>query len=106
MMDQIPDDVVEAALARYYAGLPLADWPVSARDDMRAALQAAAKGWAVPEGWKLVPVEPTHEMRLAADKVDYEHFISKMPGHASPQAASVDAVYRAMLNAAPDWMIG
>ncbi len=54
-----------------------------------------------PEGWKLVPVEPTREMMLAANKVDYEHFISQMPGHASTQAASVDAVYRAMLAAAP-----
>lgn len=35
-------------------------------DQLRAAVAAALGRGAVPSGWKLVPVEPTPEMRKAA----------------------------------------
>jgi hypothetical protein len=37
MTATITDAEVEAALAEFYAGLPLGSFPASARDDMRAA---------------------------------------------------------------------
>lgn len=43
-------------------------------DQMReyARTAIAAAGGGVPQGWKLVPVEPTREMRAAFDKADAE----------------------------------
>ena len=57
----------------------------------RAAL---AGEWRVPEGWRLVPVEPTREMLLAAE--------AKHPpaGKAGAIGLAVE-MYRAMLSAAP-----
>ena len=51
-------------------------------------LQAAMKA-ALPEGWKLVPIEPTHEMfRAGYNELE--------------QSESIDKIYKAMLEAAPD----
>ena len=50
---------------------------------------------AVPEGWKLVPVEPTDAMVQAAHYLD----LSYMPGQ---EGADRAAIYRAMLTAAPE----
>lgn len=47
-----------------------------------------------PEGWKLVPVEPTDAMVQAAHHLD----LSYMPGQ---EGADRAAIYRAMLSAAP-----
>jgi hypothetical protein len=50
---------------------------------------------AVPEGWKLVPVEPSDAMVQAAHHLD----LSYMPGQ---EGADRAAIYRAMLAAAPE----
>ena len=49
---------------------------------------------AIPEGWKLVPMEPTGAMVQAAHHLD----LSYMPGQ---EGADRAAIYRAMLAAAP-----
>lgn len=49
----------------------------------------AAKAQAVPKGWKLVPVEPTHEMFCAGY-------------HELEQSESIEAIYKTMLEAAPE----
>ena len=49
----------------------------------------------VPEGWKLVPIEPTHEMLDAGE----DTFVPTYTG--TPVSAPID-VYRAMLAAAPE----
>ena len=54
----------------------------------------------VPEGWKLVPIEPTPEMMLVAQKADHDH-----GGHEEwleYDGEDVKRVYRAMLAAAPE----
>lgn len=57
----------------------------------RAAL---AGEWRVPEGWRLVPREPTREMLLAAE--------AKHPPAGKAGAIGLAAeMYRAMLSAAP-----
>lgn len=61
--------------------------------DARAAIEAD-RAQRVPDGWKLVPVEPTDAMVRAALHLD----LSYMPGHEGPDRA---AVYRAMLAAVP-----
>ena len=55
---------------------------------------AAIKAHGVPDGWQLVPKEPTDEMVRAALHLD----LSYMPGHDGPDRA---AVYKAMLASAP-----
>ena len=49
----------------------------------------------IPEGWKLVPIEPTHEMLDAGE----DTFVPTYTG--TPASAPID-VYRAMLAAAPE----
>lgn len=48
-------------------------------------------GFKVPDGWKLVPLEPTKEMSIAGCQVPLN------------KAARHNTVYRAMLAAAPEY---
>lgn len=64
------------------------------RLDRPNAFDAAALRLAVPEGFVVVPREPTNEMVLATVRID----LSYMPGQ---ESADRIAVYRAMLAAAP-----
>src|SRR5688500_13957372 len=50
----------------------------------------------IPEGWKLVPVEPTGEMRVAA-----EHEIDRAAIHNYGGAPSYEDIWNWMLAAAP-----
>jgi hypothetical protein len=59
----------------------------------RAAIQALAPVPAVPEGWKLVPIEPTEAMESAAMAYVYTNGFTR--------GAGPSAVYAAMLSAAP-----
>ena len=63
-------------------------------EQMQAYALAAIKAQGVPDGWQLVPKEPTDEMVRAALHLD----LSYMPGHDGPDRA---AVYKAMLASAP-----
>lgn len=56
--------------------------------------RAPAPAQAVPDWWKLVPVEPTDAMVQAAHHID----LSYMPGQ---EGADRAAIYRAMLSASP-----
>jgi hypothetical protein len=104
----IPLDESNEANARLIASAPdlldalrqIAAYPVhraeeisidGARAIARAAIAAAeaAQPTAVPDGWKLVPVEPTDEMLAAGSEQDQQFY-----DHAR-------FVYRAMLAAAP-----
>ncbi len=60
---------------------------------------AAAPAPAVPQGWKLVPVEPTPEMKAAGINIEVYSEVSDSIGALT--WAEVDAIYRAMLAAAP-----
>jgi len=85
--------LAESALATCY---DVDSYPASGRtkqDEALAAVRAAlSRLSAVPEGWKLVPVEPTDEMEIAAEN-DYEKAHSHFPNWKQ--------AYRAMLSAAP-----
>ena len=54
----------------------------------------------VPEGWKLVPIEPTHEMMRSAQKADHDH--GDHEEWLEYDGEDVKRVYRAMLAAAPE----
>lgn len=61
------------------------------RDGFRSVPLYLAPGAvaAVPDGWQLVPIEPTPEMVRASDPVDGSEYVS------------AGKIYRAMLKAAP-----
>lgn len=55
----------------------------------------AAKAQAVPEGWKLVPIDPTQEMFDAA-------FHAPSVGHPETSGQSYGSIYKVMVSAAPE----
>lgn len=65
--------------------------PHSQCSDMAKELLALRQRREIPEGWKLVPVEPTKEMRLASRRYVAKTKLTSGPGF-----------YRAMLAAAPN----
>lgn len=65
-------------------GEAMAEWSINHYFAILTALQQPAKAVDVPEGWQLVPIEPTSGM-LKATKCGW----------------SYDSVYRAMIAAAP-----
>lgn len=89
------------------------------RDELRAALAAPAAAPAIPEGWKLVPVEPTEEMWTAGrDPVMFRDLGFHVPEsiaaptwRINPKSGKVETdrskgttavhVWRAMIAAAP-----
>lgn len=54
-----------------------------------------------PDGWQLVPVEPTEAMRSAGGHVNSEWLNDDAPLYESRYAMSMDGVWSAMLAAAP-----
>ena len=54
----------------------------------------------IPEGWKLVPIEPTPEMMLVAQKADHDHL--EHEEWLEYDGEDVKRVYRAMLAATPE----
>lgn len=73
------------------------------RAEARATILAyesakAASAREVPEGWKLVPVEPTDEMMKAGAQTDEKAI---QGGYLYPDEDSVGLVYAAMLSASP-----
>lgn len=96
-MTPISDDMVERALAKWFDG-PLVRDPQQMRDDMRSALTAALEGSvAVPDGWKLVPIEPTRDMTMHACGV-----LPSVEGVFGVAGKLCSDVYKWMLEAAPD----
>lgn len=75
------------------ADMPQSPWPAS---DWAIARIKELEGQAVPEGWKLVPVEPTEEMEKAGRKEAAD--CDDTYGSSLFSAAEI---YRAMLAAAP-----
>lgn len=76
----------------WWAGLDWRERPFGTASQIIAqkAWEAATKA-SVPEGWKLVPLEPTFEMRGSAQQA----FIRA-------DTDQLGAIYRAMVNAAPN----
>lgn len=76
-------------------------------NDYSAGFDEATKRAAIPEGWMLVPVEPTQEMRKAGQHAHYEaeNKIDEpgayAPGGFARRAVRASHVYKAMLAAAP-----
>ncbi len=68
---------------------------MSARLRYWEKLEAAQKGAAVPEGWKLVPVAPTQEMQQAGVQEFHNPYWGDMPYTRTCE------IYRAMLSASP-----
>ena len=64
--------------------------------EMYSAALNAAPERRVPDGWKLVPIEPTREMNFAGDSA------ATMFAKSSKGFWYWGAIYRAMLNAAPE----
>ena len=79
---------LEGMLAVFACGAPQGESPTI--DAARAALASAHV--AVPDGWKLVPIEPTPEMEDAGINVPFGQDDSPPPA----------TVYAAMIGAAPD----
>ena len=63
------------------------------------SVHATAPAPAVPQGWKLVPVEPTPEMKAAG--INIEVYSEVSDSISALTWAEVDAIYRAMLAATP-----
>lgn len=88
-MTQIPDAAVQA----FRQSFESTDNNCETYQDVRKALTAALPylsapcAVAVPEGWQLVPKEPTFEMAKAAIHLDHK--------------SDLDAKYKTMLSAAP-----
>ena len=79
-----------------------------ARIVLRAALeQSQVNSQEIPEGWKLVPVEPTDEMREAGKDAHYEAETRISDADAwsltgfAHRTVRASYIYRAMLAAAP-----
>lgn len=72
--------------------------PYYTADQMREYARAALAAKPVPEGWKLVPVEPTHDMKRAAIDVEIGDPEDRIIMMTFEEAR---AVYRSMLSAAP-----
>jgi hypothetical protein len=53
----------------------------------------------IPEGWKLVPVEPTEEMCRAAESCKYASSSKQWLGGYTPE--NVEGIYKTMLAVAP-----
>lgn len=56
-----------------------------------------------PEGWKLVPLEPTDDMDVAAELAETRHYFADLKRGGRDPQLSYAAAYRAMLAAAPDY---
>ena len=68
---------------------------VHARDATRAALSGTGSGWPVPDGWKLVPVEPDNAM-IDAGAEDVPVYVKR----SARRTIAIDT-YRAMIAKAP-----
>ena len=96
----LPRSVVEQALEALNASMPHnndmeEDWPshIAARRALRAALkQPQVNSPEIPEGWKLVPVEPADSQIRAAQDTWW---------HACNCETYWDQIYAAMIAAAP-----
>jgi DNA-binding transcriptional regulator PaaX len=55
----------------------------------------------VPEGWKLVPVEPTDKMFIVGGESWFDGYRAHKPGSTLRDQDAAASVYRAMLTAAP-----
>ena len=84
-MDQMIDQA--AALLRRIPELE------AQRDQLRAELEKVR----VPEGWKLVPVEPTREMWEAVNKLDDEMAAGGYDG----KGCSIEQAWNCLLDFAP-----
>ncbi|WP_072568846.1 hypothetical protein [Enterobacter sp. SA187] len=79
-----------------------AEWYNRALGDWRAAMLKAepvSQPYKLPEGWKLVPVEPTAEMISSGIAAHYER--SQIQIHDRPAPGPMECAYVAMLAAAP-----
>lgn len=56
----------------------------------------------VPKGWKLVPIEPTEAMKKAGGHANSEWLNYNAPINEGWYGQSMDSVYKAILDAAPD----
>ena len=63
-------------------------------------LDGAQPAPSIPEGWKLVPIEPTPKMMRAAQKADHDH--GDHEEWLEYDGEDVKRVYRAMLAASPE----
>lgn len=78
------------------------DWPEyePTWKAIEARVTEAQPAPSVPEGWKLVPIEPTPKMMRAAQKADHDH--GNHEEWLEYDGEDVKPVYRAMLAAAPE----
>lgn len=56
----------------------------------------------VPDGWKLVPIDPTKKMEQAGGHANSEWLNNDAPLNEVRYAMPIWSVYRAMLDAAPE----
>lgn len=124
-LEALVEDAAQSDAA--FDGRPWLSMPRSERDRYiarsRAALAVVAPAWAVmdaerdalraelaalkadppaePEGWRLVPVEPTEAMLTAADKADRDYTDRQFGPDFSVQHGGAYDHYVAMLAAAP-----
>jgi len=84
LLDECEQGIATCPLTRAKARAALAHHPEPARVG-------------VPEGWKLVPVEPTWDMKMAASS----NYREPRDGHYTARMECATEAYRAMLTAAP-----
>ena len=101
------DGSIGTGWATYWHGASngFAQWTFPDPDEDRTVLEwtknpaAPSQEPAVPQGWKAVPVDPTPEMKAAGINIEVYSEVSDSIGALT--WAEVDAIYRAMLAAAP-----
>lgn len=82
-------------LGHWPVGLSRAKTAMEQWIDARAALSGSGSGWPVPDGWKLVPVEPTEAMVLAGYNALMEWDAR------TGEDYGIGEVWRAMIDASP-----
>ncbi len=102
------DDLLDAMVVAHYGGAPedaLCDLGVDGMDyELKAMARVLAelrkRGALVPDGWKVMPVEPTEEMEhVGGACVDHPSVYMSGPSRRGVRLAK--QVYAAMLAAAP-----
>lgn len=73
----------------------LARWVIQLQTDLDSERRKAGNSPVIPDGWVMVPVELTPDMRAAWDSAPYT----------DDDDNDMQAAYRAMIAAAPQWKV-
>lgn len=96
----LPKNALQAIYAKHElatANLVISDLERIAADILAAARLSAPQAAGVPDGWRLVPIEPTREMWAAVNKLDDEMAAGGYDG----RGCSIEQAWNCFLDTAP-----